>query len=996
MRRLLALAAVLLLARPAVAASTHQFYSYNGPAAQLPTCVIDGLHYTIVDAPTPLDCTTAGGGTSRSECVCAGGTWGTSGSASGAFVRHYPTSTEYVDSTHAVTGPTTITPIFRVDNTSASHAAHGLVMSLDGADHFGTYLENSGANGGTGCWKTHLEFARASTAPGWADQVTDLDPFVFHFEDFGCPGAPARGIATWQAQGGTELDVGATGGGDLWIYTDTDVRSATRGDMHLLANGKSVFVEDNTTLDFDSANGAKLRLPRLADCSGVTGVEGAICWDSDDDLLYIGGSTNVFHPGNHAGAVTDGGAATTAAALSAGADVPLATVTVTGSGTASRCARFDASHHLVEHTADCGGGGGGGTSALLDSTVHTDTTTGTVARGDLITGQGASPTWTRLAKGSANTILKSDGTDLSWGSLPGAALPAFAGGDVTSGVGSVVLSLVNIPTATPLAGSLLATNIVAPGMPAAGKTSIYVDSTDKRLHDKNDAGAIGTTVVADTGAANNFLTAISAAGAVSKARPTCGNLSDSAGGCTMSTTAGGDLAGTFPSPTVTATHLSAALPINQGGTGTTSTLTGLVRGSGAAMTAAELSGDVTTSGSNATTIAPNAVTDAKASDDLTIASTHDLATSGKVQIGSLTAGSAACVALDATTDRLYLDANCNGTQDSGETYLDGRTAEVSIALTADGAAFTQTVTGQTWVSAATTIVCQPFATSADGQTVETYYAAQFSATASTIVAGTGFTVGVYSPNGASGTFRFECYDTNGGGGSPSGEYSAQRYPGSSTLNATASDEFISANNGNWSWGNQGTTTLTDEIGSEYLSFPADATANLRCRWVAAPASGDYVATVYLTPRVPNNATTTGPSVMLSFLDTGSIATPTLIRNIKLFWRGTNTTAVAYDERTSYTAASTNATVVEIGQAARLQPVCLQARFTNSTKSMVFAFAPDCATWETVATKTFTNVPADLAVCGSAEASSLASQVREWWMRVRTDATGIASPYPTGS
>lgn len=62
---------------------------------------------------------------------------------------------------------------------------------------------------------------------------------------------------------------------------------------------------------------------------------------------------------------------------------------------------------------------------------------------------------------------------------------------------------------------------------------------------------------------------------------------------------------------VTATHLAAALPINQGGTGTTSTLTGLVRGSGSAMTAAELSGDVTTSGSNATTIANSAVTNAK-------------------------------------------------------------------------------------------------------------------------------------------------------------------------------------------------------------------------------------------------------------------------------------------------------------------------------------------------------------------------------------------------
>ena len=40
-----------------------------------------------------------------------------------------------------------------------------------------------------------------------------------------------------------------------------------------------------------------------------------------------------------------------------------------------------------------------------------------------------------------------------------------------------------------------------------------------------------TLVVADAGAANNFLTAISAAGAISKARPTCASLSDSSTGC---------------------------------------------------------------------------------------------------------------------------------------------------------------------------------------------------------------------------------------------------------------------------------------------------------------------------------------------------------------------------------------------------------------------------------------------------------------------------------
>jgi len=50
-------------------------------------------------------------------------------------------------------------------------------------------------------------------------------------------------------------------------------------------------------------------------------------------------------------------------------------------------------------------------------------------------------------------------------------------------------------------------------------------------------------------------------------------------------------------------QLKGVVAVANGGTGTGSTLTGLVRGNSSAMTAAELSGDVTTSGSNAATVA---------------------------------------------------------------------------------------------------------------------------------------------------------------------------------------------------------------------------------------------------------------------------------------------------------------------------------------------------------------------------------------------------------
>lgn len=72
------------------------------------------------------------------------------------------------------------------------------------------------------------------------------------------------------------------------------------------------------------------------------------------------------------------------------------------------------------------------------------------------------------------------------------------------------------------------TNAAAPSSPSAGSVTIWNDSTDLRFHDKNSAGTIGTTVVADAGASNNFLTAISAAGVVSKAQPAFTNISGTA------------------------------------------------------------------------------------------------------------------------------------------------------------------------------------------------------------------------------------------------------------------------------------------------------------------------------------------------------------------------------------------------------------------------------------------------------------------------------------
>lgn len=69
---------------------------------------------------------------------------------------------------------------------------------------------------------------------------------------------------------------------------------------------------------------------------------------------------------------------------------------------------------------------GGGTSHEILSGTHTDTTTATVIRGDLMTGQLATPKWQRLAVGSANDILGTDGTDVAWATSTGTASPVRA------------------------------------------------------------------------------------------------------------------------------------------------------------------------------------------------------------------------------------------------------------------------------------------------------------------------------------------------------------------------------------------------------------------------------------------------------------------------------------------------------------------------------------------------------------------------------------------
>ncbi|MBS0328211.1 MAG: hypothetical protein JSR30_00030 [Proteobacteria bacterium] len=143
---------------------------------------------------------------------------------------------------------------------------------------------------------------------------------------------------------------------------------------------------------------------------------------------------------------------------------------------------------------------------------------------------------------SGATVTFKSGSTLD---LTGATVTGFTGGTVINGttnqidvslnpMGEYVLAAPQdiASTSSPQFASLTLTGgkltfdvVSAPSTPGSGLVIPYADDTDLRLHDINENGTVGTTVVADAGASNNFLTGITTAGAITKAQPAFSNLS---------------------------------------------------------------------------------------------------------------------------------------------------------------------------------------------------------------------------------------------------------------------------------------------------------------------------------------------------------------------------------------------------------------------------------------------------------------------------------------
>lgn len=111
-------------------------------------------------------------------------------------------------------------------------------------------------------------------------------------------------------------------------------------------------------------------------------------------------------------------------------------------------------------------------------------------------------------------------------------------------------------------------------------------------------------------------------------------------------------------------------------------------------------------------------------------------------------GTAKAVTYDAATNTW----GCNTITASGVVNV----VETSVAITSAGSYFTATVTGQTWVTASSVIVCSVLGTDADGLTAETIAIATPRATVANRVAGTGYDLLIANPYGLEGTIRVQC------------------------------------------------------------------------------------------------------------------------------------------------------------------------------------------------------------------------------------------------
>jgi fibronectin-binding autotransporter adhesin len=162
-----------------------------------------------------------------------------------------------------------------------------------------------------------------------------------------------------------------------------------------------------------------------------------------------------------------------------------------------------------------------GNDTLYGKRASDATTTGTLMR---FQNNGATTDlWTvdatgALTAGTVSTARLSGNFVSTFNSRTGAVSPASA--DYTA---AQVTNAFDKTVANTL------TNVAAPSSPSSGFVSVWADSTNLILSSKNSAGTISNTVVPSSAGANQFATAVSAAGVVSYGQPLWSGIGNPSG-----------------------------------------------------------------------------------------------------------------------------------------------------------------------------------------------------------------------------------------------------------------------------------------------------------------------------------------------------------------------------------------------------------------------------------------------------------------------------------
>lgn len=556
--------------------SGGQWRPPESTVANLPSAAGNaGKVFMVTDAASAGSCSTGGGSvrelcrTNGSSYECVGGCGGSGGS--GGAAAYISPLLAGPDTTRTIAGgthkfATTALLVAVYDNASPRNAISAgwsvnpstydvtLAFASPQSNYYVAINGGVGATGATGA--TGPAGSTGSIGPAGATGPTGATGTT------GPTGATGATGPAGPAPSGTGIVKVVSGSAGLAV-AGTDFAVATNGTngQALTSNGAGGFGTPATLATVSTSGSASdlatgtlaaARLPgpgasakggvQSKDCTG-TGHILSINTDGSSTCSADGGGVGTSSSGQ---VLVNSSGAVAGVARSGNGNVASASGTLTN----GHCVSIDSNGNFVDAGGACTTGGGGGTV--------NSATSGNIA------------------------YYASTGTAVSGGNFTG---------DVSSS--GLTTTLANIPNATPAAGAILHTAMAAPGTPVAGKGSVYVDSTSKNIAVKDDTGTVKHGVQTAT-CSNQAATAVSDAGAV-----TCTTITSSYVNNTIALT-GADI---NTSSQVTATHLASALAVSQGGSGTSSTLTGLVRGGSPAMTAAELSGDVTTNGSNATTLA---------------------------------------------------------------------------------------------------------------------------------------------------------------------------------------------------------------------------------------------------------------------------------------------------------------------------------------------------------------------------------------------------------